>query len=87
MNEKNIAQIAVLALLGHYVIISSIMYLALGTESSVNLITICDGTANLALGYSLNSVIITSYYVFVISLGTIAEMAMIAFFEEQKQEF
>ena len=36
LNEKNIAQIAVLALFGHYVIISSIMYLALGTEGSVN---------------------------------------------------
>ena len=85
LNEKNIAQIAVLALLGHYVIISCIMYLALGTEGSVNLITICDGTANLALGYSLNSVIITSYYVFVISLGTIAEMAMIAFLRNRNK--
>ena len=76
--EKDIAKTAILALLGHYLIVGTGMYCALTTQGVVNQITICDGTADFDRGYSRGGLILSLYYVLIITCGAITNMAIIA---------
>ena len=81
--EKDIAKTAILALLGHYLIVGTGMYCALTTQGVVNQITICDGTADFDRGYSRGGLILSLYYVLIITCGAITDMAMIAFLRKK----
>ena len=81
--EKDIAKTAILALLGHYLIVGTGMCCALTTEGVVNQITICDGTADFDRGYSRGGLILSLYYVLIITCGAITDMAMIAFLRKK----
>ena len=81
--EKDIAKTAILALLGHYLIVGTGMCCALTTEGVVNQITICDGTADFDRGYSRGGLILSFYYVLIITCGAITDMAMIAFLRKK----